>query len=602
MNSIQSRPTTAVTAVIMLLTTPIAAAASQDDPPDMEHLVVTASRHAESIFEASGSVSVITAEDIQRSAAEDLVEVLRLQAGVDIVRTGGAGAQTSVFLRGSNSNHILVLVDGVRVASPHTGAYAWEQLPLNQVERIEIVRGPRASVYGSDAIGGVIQVFTRPEKTTRARLTAGSHGTRELEAGLRVGGAAAGLSLSAARRETDGFSSQNPGGFSYHPDDDGLVTSNASINGDLALDNGSLGFRLLASRNETEFDEGVSEARQTVAAVTWENRLKPGWEQRLQLGLTDDELASDYGFFTTGFSSSRHELSWHHQLKLQTASLGFGLDYHDDSGDSRDSYSADRHNTGAYLILDRPTRLADVQVSARLDDNSEFGDEFTWQVATSLDIGPRGRITGMAGTAFRAPSLSEQFSPGFGGLFAGNPQLLPETATAFELLYRHRPVAGSQWSVSAYQNRVKQLITFSGQDFAAINLDRARLRGVEAEYTRFTASWKFSINASLQDAEDRATSEALLRRPRKKAALEIDRTFANGAWAGLDWFVSGDRLDVASHRLPGYGILSLRGGLPIAPNLQIELRVENLLDRDYEPVAGFNSPGRSGFLSLHWRP
>jgi vitamin B12 transporter len=580
----------------------IAVAAPPQDPPPMEHLVVTASRHEESAFRVSGSVAVITAEDIQRSAAEDLLEVLRLQAGLDIVRTGGAGAQTSLFLRGSNSNHVLVLIDGVRVASPHTGAYAWEQLPLNQVERIEIVRGPRASLYGSDAIAGVIQVFTRPEEGPRARLTAGSHGTRELEAGLRIGSAESGLSLAAAHRETDGFSSQNPGGFSYHPDDDGLVTSNASVNGNLHLENGTLGFRLLASRNETEFDQGVSEARQTVAAVTWENRLRPGWDQRLQVGLVEDELDSDFGFFTTGFRSSRQELGWHHQVQFQSASFGFGLDHHEDSGDSAYSYAADRRNTGAYLLLDRPARPADLQVSARLDSNSEFGDEFTWQVATSLDVGQRGRLTGLAGTAFRAPSMSEQFSPGFGGLFAGNPSLQPETSTAFELLYRHRLASGSLVSVSAYQSRVEQLIAFSGKDFAAVNLDRARLRGIEFEYGLSVESWKLSINASLQDAEDRATGEALLRRPQAKAALVLDRTFANGAWAGADWFISGDRLDVAGQRLPGYGVLSLRGGMPIAAGLRLELRLENLLDRDYEPAAGFNSPGRAGYVSLAWRP
>jgi vitamin B12 transporter len=594
--------TGAMRAVIVLFCFGHAQASTENNPPDMEHLVVTASRSQEATFEATGSVTVVSAEDIRRSAAEDLLEVLRLQPGLDIVRAGGSGAQTSLFMRGGNSNHVLVLIDGMRVASPHTGAFAWEQLPLNQVERIEIVRGPRASLYGSDAIGGVIQVFTRQEEGHRARITAGSYGTAELEAGLNFGTAGSNFSLHAAHRETDGFSSQNPQGYSFHPDDDGLETSNAAINGSIEMERGSLGFRVLASTNETEFDEGISDSRQLLAAVTWEGGIRPGWEHRLQAGVTDDELESDFGFFATEFQSRRHELSWQHRLELPGGSLGFGLDYHDDWGRSRHNYDADRSNTGLYLLFDKPFPAADLQVSARLDENSEFGSEFTWQAAAGLEIGRAGRLTALAGVAFRAPSLSEQFSPGFGGMFAGNPLLQPETSNAVELLYRHRLGDGGVLSVSAYRNDIEQLISFSGVEFGAINIDRARLRGIEFEYAVSTENWSLNANATLQDTEDRAMGTPLLRRPKEKAALAIDRKFSSGAWAGADWFVSGDRLDVGNQRLPGYGVLSLRGGFPVTASLNLELRLENLLDRDYEPAAGFNSAGRSGFVSLSWQP
>ena len=168
--------------------------------PDM---VVTPSRVAESLSDTLASVSVITREDIEFSVAEDLFELLRLQPGVDIVRNGGPGAQTSVFLRGSNSNHVLVLIDGIRVGSSNTGAYAWEQLPINQVERIEIVRGPRGSTYGSDSIGGVIQVFTRSSPDPYARITAGSYGTSEFEGGFGFEGERTKLSINAGYRDVD---------------------------------------------------------------------------------------------------------------------------------------------------------------------------------------------------------------------------------------------------------------------------------------------------------------------------------------------------------------------------------------------------------------
>ena len=184
-------------------------------------LVVTPSRMPEARDRTLAPVSVISREDIRQSAAQDLFELLRLQPGVDIVRTGGPGTQTSIFLRGSNSNHVLVLVDGVRVSSANTGAYAWEQLPLNQVERIEIVRGPRGSLYGSDSIGGVIHIFTRSRPEPYARVTAGSYGTAEFEGGLGFEGEYTRLSLNAGYRDVKGFSAQDENGFSYDPDDDG---------------------------------------------------------------------------------------------------------------------------------------------------------------------------------------------------------------------------------------------------------------------------------------------------------------------------------------------------------------------------------------------
>ena len=160
-------------------------AAEDLEPLELEPpLVVTPSRMPETLDRALAPVSVITRQDIRLSAAQDLFELMRLQPGVDIVRTGGPGTQTSIFLRGSNSNHVLVLIDGVRVGSANTGAYAWEQLPLNQIERIEIVRGPRGSLYGSDSIGGVIHIFTRSRPEPYARVTAGSFGTFEAEGGL----------------------------------------------------------------------------------------------------------------------------------------------------------------------------------------------------------------------------------------------------------------------------------------------------------------------------------------------------------------------------------------------------------------------------------
>ena len=171
-----------------------------------------------------------------------------------------------------------------------------------------------------------------------------------------------------------------------------------------------------------------------------------------------------------------------------------------------------------------------------------------------------------------------------------------------ELAYRHDLGDHGSLSVSAYRTEVDQLIAFSGTDFGAININQAEIRGLEFEISLRTGQWLVKANITLQDTEDKSTKSSLLRRPDEKASFTVDRKFANGAWAGADWFVSGERFDFGNQTLASYGILSLRGGIGLTRNLKLEARLENLLDRDYEPAAGFNSAGRSVFVSLGWQP
>jgi vitamin B12 transporter len=579
------------------------AIAVADEPIALPGLTVsTAVRAEQPAADVLASVSAITREDIRRSAAQDLLELLRLQAGVDIVRSGPSGAQTSVFLRGGNSDHVLVLIDGIRVASAHTGTYAWELLPLSQIERIEIVRGPRAALYGSDAIGGVIQVITRQLESPAVRLTGGSYGTAEAEAGLGFLTGAGRHSLNAAWRRADGFSAQNPGGFSYDPDDDGFESRSFGLSGEGSLSGGGWTYRVLASESETEFDQGVSEASQWLAVLGWSGQATERWSYRLNAGYFDDELESDYIFFTSGFASQRVDLNWHNALDLARGRLAFGLDFIDESGRSDNSYRADRDNRAAYAVWDLPAGPADLQLGGRLDDNNQFGSEWTWQAAVGIDTGATGRLGGQLGTAFRAPDLGEQFSPGFGGFFAGNPALQPETSRSAELSYRHGLGENAHIGIAAYNTEVDRLIAFTGVDFQAVNINQARMRGIELEFGLRTDAWIIQANTTLQDTEDKSTGESLLRRPDHKGTLAIDRLWARGGWLGFEAFISGERLDFGGQSLSGYSILSLRGGMPLNHALTLELRLENLLDEDYEPAAGFNSAGRSAFLSLDWRP
>jgi vitamin B12 transporter len=567
------------------------------------NLVVTPSRMPEARETTLAPVSVLSREDIRQSAAQDLFELLRLQPGVDIVRTGGPGTQTSIFLRGSNSNHVLVLVDGVRVGSANTGAYAWEQLPLNQVERIEIVRGPRGSLYGSDSIGGVIHIFTRSRPDPYARLTAGSYGTIEFEGGTGFQGEYTRLSLNAGYRDVDGFSAQNPRGFSYHPDDDGHRSRSLGFKGSTEAGFGRWKYSLLAIDTESEFDQGVSDARQTIAAVGLQGYLSPIWDYELVAGHVRDDLFTDFEFFTTDFESRRYQFSWQNHLNLGEAQqLSFGLDYYRESGRSADSWDEDRNNTGVFASYDRRVGRLHLQVGGRLDDNSRFGSKLTGQAAAGYDLGSRWQLRGSYGTAFRGPNLSEQFSPGFGGLFAGNPDLDPESSVSGEIGLRWQHERFGRFSAMLYRTDVDDLIAFNGDRFRAINVDEARLEGIELEYGVALQDWQLNANATFQETENLATGAPLLRRPEEKGSMTVTRQFDNGSWVGIEWFYSGEREDFGDVTLPGYHLLNLRAGWSLAQAWRLELRGENLGDEVYEPAYGFNAAGRSWFLSLAWMP
>jgi vitamin B12 transporter len=567
------------------------------------NLVVTPSRMVESLNASLASVSVISREDIELSVAQDLFELLRLQPGVDIVRSGGSGAQTSVFLRGSNSNHVLVLIDGVRVSSANTGAYVWEQLPLYQVERVEIVRGPRGSLYGSDSVGGVIHVFTRSSPDPYARITGGSYGTAEIEGGLGYEGDNTRISVNAGYRHVDGFSAQNPDGFSYHPDDDGFKNASLGIKGSTQSSHGRWQYSFLGLDSESEFDQGVSDTRQYIASLGFHGSFSTDWDYQLLGGYTHEKLNSDFEFFTTGFKSRRYEFSWQNQYHTgQNGSLSFGLDYYRENGASLNSWDESRNNVGLFASYDRYFDRLQLQLGGRLDDNSRFGSKFTGQAALGYEINDAWQIRGSYGSAFRGPNLNEQYSPGFGGLFAGNPDLDPESSTSGELGLRWRHDGAGVFSASAYRTDVKDLIAFNGELFQAININKARLEGIELEYSFSGTDWILHANATFQSTQDRSTGESLLRRPDQKGSISLDRQFENGSWLGLEWFYSGERMDFGGITLSSYNLLNLRAGWVFSRAWQLELRGDNLTDNNYQPAYGFNAAGRSWFVSLAWKP
>ena len=594
-----------------LCAAPVAADEADLQPP----VQVTASRVAETVDQTLADVSIISRDDIDASLARDVYDLLRLQAGVDLYRTGGAGSQTSLFLRGSNSNQVLVLIDGVRAAAATTGAYAFEHLPLDAVERIEIVRGPRASYWGSDAIGGVIQIFTRRLDGPRVALSYGSYRDAAGSAGIGHWEGSDGYSVQVGARHVGGFSSTNPGicngpddPYCIHdPDDDPYRNTNLVARGSHAFGSQVLSGMLYRSQGRADFDQGFSDVIEQVVGVNLEGALGDAWTHRLSVGTSREDLSTPA--FGSEYRTRRQSVLWQNEFQLATDQhLVAGVDFVRDKGRTFDTFAGaaryeETRDSRAVFAGWRGTFGAfDAEASARRDHDSEYGGATTGSLALGWRANEQFRTYASIGQGFRAPTMNELYDPGYDGWFGGNPALDPERSIASEIGLEFTPAAGQRFTVSAYSNRYYNLISFTGPQSQAENIAHAQVDGVELGWSGDYGPWTTSATYTWQDARDTDTDMPLLRRPRNKASLVAERRFGERFHAGAEVLYASRRHDVGGAELGSYALLNLRARYALGTSWDIGLRLENLADRDYEVVRGYNTAGRSGWLEVIWQP
>ena len=562
-------------------------------------IVVTATRFAQTVDATLADVSVITREDIEASVTRDISDLLRLQAGLDIARTGGPGGQTSIFLRGSNNNHVLVLIDGVRVSALGTGAFTWETLPLAAIERIEIVRGPRASYWGSDAIGGVIQIFTRKLDGPRVALGYGSYGDAKADIGIGQRGEKGGYSVQMGARNEDGFPSQNENGYGYEDKDHGLRNRHLSARADHRWGEQTLDGVYLRSQGTAEFAGGYSDFTEQALNLSLSGAITSTWQHRLSAGRSSEDYATPA--YYSAYESRRTSLGWQNEITLsQQQRLILGIDSTREQGENRDTYRESRNNTGVYAGWQFSAKPFDSEVSLRTDDNSIFGTHTTGSIAAGWHFNDATRVYASYGQGFRGPTLNEQYSPGFGGLFAGNPALKPEESRSSEIGFEFAPGQDQHLKANIYSTRIGNLISFSGVDFQAENVARARIKGAELAYDKSVGAWRFDTSFTWQDPRNEDTDTQLLRRPKHKFTGTVERAFGTSFRAGAELISSGKREDVGGIELAGYTLVNLRASWTLTPQWKLQARIENLTDRDYELAYSYNTPGRSGFVEVIW--
>ncbi|MDH3303919.1 MAG: TonB-dependent receptor [Gammaproteobacteria bacterium] len=560
-------------------------------------LIVTATRTPIPLSDATVPVTIITREDIELSLASDLSELLRFEAGIDIGRNGGPGQATSVFLRGTESNHTLVLIDGVRMNPSTIGGAAIQNIAPEVIERIEIVKGARSALFGTDAIGGVINIITR--RADRAYFEGGVGGgsfasqSGQVSGGNRNEDGEFGINLNW--QATDGYAPRTDSDITR-----GYDNLSANFYGAKRFGANELSVRHWRGAGNVEYlDFFLSPVDQdfenTVTAIEFDTRVSEFGNSKLILSFVQDEIAQNQA--PDFVNSERLSLDWQYSHAFGKHTLTGGLFAVEEDASARSFGSGFREDTHirAFFLQDQVILgRHKAFVALRLTDNENFGNHTTWNAEYALAINDAFTLNVGWGHAFRAPDASDRFG------FGGSPLLKPELADERQLALRY--AAGGRYSLyfEYYANDIEDLIEFDLQSFTLKNLNEANIRGMQLGYEYRGDSFVFRADIVRQQADDAATGTRLLRRAERTASLSYTQNIGLHR-LGLSILASGDRVDFGGVELPGYVVANLTGQLQLSDAWQLNARIENLLNTDYQTAANYRMQEQSGFLELKYR-
>jgi vitamin B12 transporter len=594
---------------LVLATSTITAFAEED-----AEIIVTANRVSQSLDQAIAATQVITREQIHASQARSMEDLLRGAAGFSITNSGGQGKLSSFMVRGTEADHMVVLLDGIRLGSATAGTVALQNIPLELIDRIEIVRGPRSSLYGSEAIGGVMQIFTRHEAGaggTEVSATGGSFGTRQLVGAVVGGSEALWFSLEGSRNETSGIDACRGSGtlfrgcFTDEPDRDGLAATSASASvGAKIGDRTNLRANILRSKSDVEYDGSFGNNSQIlqqalVAAVT--HRLNGVAALSFHAGRAWDK-SNDYQdtTFQSEFLTTRDSASL--QLDLSAGDVhkfSTAVDFQADRLSGTTAYDVNhRRNVGVLAQYAASLGAWRVEASARRDESKQFGQHQTGAAALAYTISDALQLTMQYGTAFKVPTFNELYYPQF-----GNSQLKPERSASWEWAAKGR-LSNGRWRVSLFDTKVDQLVALD-ENFVPENIDSASIRGAELEVQQNVGEWQVQLSSTFLKARNTSNSaahgNALPRRPRVVGDIDVQRSL--GSWrVGMKVLAEGARFDDAANteRTPAFGTVDLRAEWALRPDWVLQGRIANLMDKRYETIAWYNQPGRAVFATLRY--
>lgn len=599
------------------------------EPYVAEPLVITSGRTPEPQAQATAATTVFERDDIERLQVSSVAELLERVPGLSVVRTGGTGSQTGVFLRGTSTAQTLVLVDGQRIAAASSGTSSLEFLAPEQIERIEVVRGARSALYGSDAIGGVIQIFTRKGGdqglAPYVRLAAGSDSTYQRSLGLSGGNERTRFNLSAALDETAGIDATRDG-FGANGDDDAYRNRSLSMNlSHRVTDDLQVGLSALDQRGQVEYDDVFSGSLPTtdylLSSVSGfiDAQVSDSWNSRLELGHSEDKRDSGNDQpegAVSQFNTYRDAANWLNTLTLnENHQLLLGLDWYEDRAQGTTDFVEDsRWNRAAFIQHRYSGENFSTEIGLRHDDNQEFGHENTWNAALTLPLGNANDLILSYSEGFRAPTFNDLYYPDFcfGSMCfpSANPELTPERSKSYELQWRSRFSDTGSLQASMYRTEIEDAIVLD-ENFIPQNVQTARINGFEAAVQQELFGWQGNLALALIDPRDRDSGHTLQRRAKRTLSLDLDRRFADVS-VGVGWRTVSGRYDDAENdiEMSGYGLLSLRAAWQATQELGLSLKLDNLLDKEYAEATystpngrfGYNTAGRTALFAVTWTP
>ena len=591
---------------IAVATSTVWAQTEQTSP--LDEIVFTAKAN-QSLKDVLAISHILTAADIEAAQVLDIPDLLDYVSGISITESGGRGSVTGVFVRGSASTQTIVLIDGVRVGSATLGSAALNSYPIEAIERIEVVKGPLSGIYGADAVGGVIQLFTKKggDSGSSASATAGSDSLQQASIGLSGGNDKHSFHLSASTEETDGIDHTSivTGG---NADLDGFEEKSFSLGAQTTLsDNTTAKLSVLYSDSTAEFDNtfgsdpGLMSDTQTLsAAVNVTSQLSDSLEWVTTVGINEDEIVTN-GDFPSEFTTNRDSLGTELALNLsETSHLTVGVDYYqEDIASSNNFPITDRDNTGAYALVRSSLGKLGVLASLRYDDNSAYGSDTNGSVAIDARLSDNIRATLSYGTAFAAPSFNFLYFP-----FFGNPDLLPEESESYELSLQGNNDS-LNWRVSAYKKDVENLFSFDPATFLAANVGAAEFEGIEFELHTQVALWNLGVNLDLLSATDRDSGIELNDRAEQTLRLSAARSFGDFDLR-INLKAENDRFDNNGTEVDSFTVLDLAASYKVNENLSISAKLDNAFDEDYfvnliGPSNHYNTPGRKARLTARYQ-
>lgn len=584
----------------------------------LPNMVVTATRSEQDTSELAAGATVYTRKDIERLQVNTLPDLLKNSIGIDISQTGGYGKATSVYMRGTNADHVLVLIDGIKVGSVSLGQTPFEFIPIDQIERVEIIRGPQSSLYGSEAIGGVIQIFTRKgnnKSQTQPQVTlntgGGSYNTAKVSGSVNGNLDNSWYAFSGSHLSTGGFNARQPildwqGKTISEPDKDGYDNSSGSARlGHRFANNAEVEAFFMRSQGNTDYDgtyQNKTTFTQQVVGLSASMAILPHWHSSLRLGqsIDNDHNFTPINTVASYFNTTRWNATWLNTFNLNdNHQLIIGSDYRLDEIDSDTVYSKNsRYDLGGFAQLH--SRVLDkhfITASVRGDGNEAFGNYVTgsigWRYHAPFGLSPFASF----GNAFKAPTFNDLYYP-----WSGNPHLQAENSKSVEAGLTGEYSWG-RWEIRAYHTVIDNFILWVEQPDKNWKTDatKARIDGLETEIGTQFYGFNTKLNLNLINPHDETHHTRLARRADKTLSFDISKSVGDFD-LGSTVFVQSERFDDVNNtvKAAGFATVDLRAAYHINKNWLLSAKLSNLLDQNYQTASTYNSAGRNFFISVQY--